>query len=192
MIINIPSKNINGFQTLIAEIEKSEIEKVLFVSSTSAYDNLNQPIDETMGCESENKPLSQIEALFRSSTKFDTTIVRFAGLIGYSRHPGRFFSSGKVIKDPENYVNLIHRDDCIAIINQLIEENIWGEVFNCCANTHPTKREYYSAAAKAIGMDIPQFASPGSSTYKIISNEKIKQNLNYHFLHADLLDMNYL
>jgi len=44
LIINITSKNIPGFKQLITEIEKSEIEKVLFVSSTSVYDNLNQTI----------------------------------------------------------------------------------------------------------------------------------------------------
>ncbi len=192
MIINIPSKNITGFKALVNEIEKSAIEKVLFVSSTSVYDNLNQTIDESMGLESEDKPLSKIEALFRTSSKFKTTIVRFAGLIGYGRHPGRFFASGKIVKDPDGYVNLIHRDDCIAIIDQLVEQKIWGEVFNCCADSHPSKREFYTAAAQSIDMDIPQFANPGCSSFKIISNEKIKQYLNYRFLHADLMDMAYL
>lgn len=192
LIINITSKNIPGFKQLLAEIEKSAIEKVLFISSTSVYDNLNQTIDESMGLESEHKPLSQIEALFRASPKIETTILRFAGLIGYNRHPGRFFASGKVIKDPDGYVNLIHRDDCIAIITQLIEDDIWGEAFNCCADTHPKKRDYYPKAAKSIGMTTPKFANPGSTAFKIISNQKIKHRLNYHFLHADLMDMDYL
>jgi nucleoside-diphosphate-sugar epimerase len=192
LIINIPSKNINGFKALLAEIEKSEIEKVLFVSSTSVYDDLNQTIDESMGCESENKPLSQIEALFRTSPKIETTIVRFGGLIGYSRHPGRFFASGKVVKEPDSFVNLIHRDDCIAIITQLIEQDIWGEAFNCCADTHPKKRDYYTKAAESIAVDIPQFSALDLTTFKIISNKKIKQRLNYTFLHADLMNMAYL
>lgn len=192
LIINIPSKNINGFKALLAEIEQSDIEKVLFVSSTSVYDNLNKTIDESMGVESENKPLSQIEALFRASPKIETTIVRFAGLIGYSRHPGRFFASGKVIKDPDAFVNMIHRDDCIAIITQLIEQSIWGDAFNCCADTHPKKRDYYTKAAESIAVDIPQFAASELTGYKIISNKKIKQRLNYRFLHADLMDMVYL
>ena len=41
LIINIPSKNIDGFIGLLREIEKSEVEKLLFVSSTSVYENNN-------------------------------------------------------------------------------------------------------------------------------------------------------
>ena len=52
LIINIPSKNIDGFRYLIKEIEKSEIEKVLFVSSTSVYENRNKTVSESDGEES--------------------------------------------------------------------------------------------------------------------------------------------
>lgn len=41
LIINIPSKNIDSFRNLLEEIEVSDIEKVLFVSSTSVYEKLN-------------------------------------------------------------------------------------------------------------------------------------------------------
>ena len=191
LIINIPSKNIKGFKALLSMIEKSEIEKVLFVGSTSVYENMNQTIVESSGSESTSKPLFKIETLFRRSSKVATTIIRFAGLIGYSRHPGRFFASGKVIKDPDSFVNLIHRDDCIAIITQIIEQEIWGEDFNCCADTHPTKREYYTKMAKSIGTDIPTFENPDSTSFKIISNKKLKERLNYTFLHADLMDIDY-
>ena len=192
LLVNIPSKNITGFKMLVREVEKSEIEKVLFVSSTSVYDNQNKIIDESTGSETINKPLFIIENLFRNSTKVATTVVRFGGLIGYSRHPGRFFSSGKVVKDLDSFVNLIHRDDCIAIVAKILEKEIWGEDFNCCADTHPTKREYYTKAAQSIGMDIPKFENPASPSFKIISNKKIKHQLNYTFLHADLMDINYL
>ena len=47
LIVNIPSKNIDGFSNLIQEIEKSEIEKVLFVSSTSVYEDINKTISES-------------------------------------------------------------------------------------------------------------------------------------------------
>ena len=191
LIINIPSKNIKGFKALLDAIEKSEIEKVLFVGSTSVYENINQTIFESSGSETTSKPLFKIETLFRSSSKVATTIIRFAGLIGYSRHPGRFFASGKVIKDPDSFVNLIHRDDCIAIITQIIEQEIWGEDFNCCADTHPTKREYYTKTAKSIGTDIPTFENPDSTSFKIISNKKLKERLHYTFLHADLMDIDY-
>ena len=38
LIVNIPSKNSKSFENLILEIEKSSIQKVLFISSTSVYE----------------------------------------------------------------------------------------------------------------------------------------------------------
>ncbi len=70
--------------------------------------------------------------------KIKTTIVRFGGVIGYNRNSGKFFSKGSPVHNPDSNVNFIHRDDCIEIISQLVEQEVWGEVFNCCADTHPT------------------------------------------------------
>jgi len=187
LIVNIPSKNIDGFSTLIKEIERSEVEKVLFISSTSVYENNNKTISESDGKESTLSPLFTIENLFRNSSKFNATIVRFGGLIGYSRNPGKFFINKRLVHDPDSNVNLIHRDDCIGIISQIVEQEVWGEVFNCCADTHPTKREFYTQAAESLGAPAPEFVNSGSNSFKIISNQKVKQILNYEFLHPDLM-----
>ena len=191
LIINVPSKNMDGFSNLKKEIEKSEIENVLFVSSTSVYEDNNKIISESDGEESTQSQLLTIENLFRKSTKFKTTIVRFGGLIGYSRNPGKFFSKGRLVHNPDSHVNLIHRDDCIGIISQIVEQEVWGEVFNCCADTHPTKKEFYTQAAKSIGSSPPEFVTSGSQSFKIISNQKVKQFLNYEFLHPDLMKIKY-
>lgn len=191
LIINIPSKDIDGFSSLIKEIEKSALEKVLFVSSTSVYENKNKTFSEPDGEESTLSPLLTIENLFRNSDKFKTTIVRFGGLIGYSRNPGRFFSQGRLVRNPDSHVNLIHRDDCIGIISQIVEQEVWDEVFNCCADTHPTKREFYTQAAKSIGVPAPEFVNSEAKSFKIISNKKVKQILNYEFMHPDLMKIKF-
>ena len=191
LIINIPSKNIEGFIELLKEIENSEIEKVLFVSSTSVYENKNKTISESDGEESIQSPLLTIEDLFRNSNKIRTTIIRFGGLIGYSRNPGKFFSQGRIIRNPDSNVNLIHRDDCIGIISQIVEQEVWGEVFNCCADTHPTKRDFYTQAAKSTGFPVPRFEDSSSISFKIISNKKVKQQLNYKFLYDDLMNIKF-
>ena len=191
LIVNIPSKNTEHFSDLIQEIEKSEVRKVLFVSSISVYENRNKTITESNGKESKLKPLSTIESMFRESNKFQTTIVRFGGLIGYSRNPGRFFSNGRPVRDPDSNVNLIHRDDCIKIISQIVEQDIWDEDFNCCADTHPSKREFYTQATKQIGAPAPDFDESGGTSFKIISNQKVKRVLNYSFLHPDLMEIKF-
>lgn len=187
LIVNIPSKDIDGFGKLLKEIENSEIRKVLFVSSTSVYENNNKTITESGGEESTLNPLLTIENLFRNNRKFETTIVRLGGLIGYSRNPGRFFSNKKLVRNPDSTVNLIHRDDCINIIEQIVAQEIWGEVFNCCADTHPTKREFYTQAAKQLGVSVPNFQESDDLIFKIISNQKVKRILDYEFVHPDLM-----
>ena len=112
-------------------------------------------------------------------------------LICYSRNPGKFFHKGKVVHNPDSNVNLIHRDDCIGIISQIVEQDVWGEVFNCCADTHPTKREFYTHTAKSTGFPVPDFANSHTKSFKIISNQKVKQILNYEFLHPDLMKIKF-
>ena len=83
-------------------------------------ENKNKTITESEGEESTLNPLQTIENLFWNNIKFETTIVRLGGLIGYSRNPGRFFNNKKLVSNPDSKVNLIHRDDCINIIEQIV------------------------------------------------------------------------
>ncbi len=191
LIINIPSKDINAFGNLVEEIEKSEIENILFISSTSVYENKNKIVSEPDGEESTQHHLITIENIFRGINRIKTSIIRFGGLIGYSRNPGIFFSKGKIVQNPDSHVNLIHRDDCIEIINQIIEQEVWGKIFNCCADSHPTKREFYTHTAKSIGFPSPNFANSGTNSFKIISNQKVKETLGYTFLHPDLMKIEF-
>ena len=187
LIVNITSKDIDGFERLLQKIEASGIESLLFVSSTSVYPVKSKVVSEAAGEESSDHPLVIIENLFRQSEQFRTTIVRFAGLIGGSRHPGRFFRGGKTVKNPGANVNLIHLDDCINIIDLIVANNIWGETFNACADTHPSKREFYSHAADMMGAPSPDFDDSDDLSFKIIDNRKLKRVLGYEFLHPDLM-----
>jgi nucleoside-diphosphate-sugar epimerase len=185
LIINITSKNYAAFNLLIKEIEKSAIKHVLFISSTSVYKNTQSWVTESSHSELPENKLFQIEQLFSANNRFNTTILRLSGLIGYQRHPGRFFKQGKLVPSPDAPVNLIHRDDCIAIIKAIIEQCVWGEIFNACADNHPSKKQFYSHARSLLGQEAPSFSDSGESHYKIVSNDKIKQQLNYQFIYPD-------
>ena len=191
LIVNIPSKNVAGFRDLVNEIEVSHIKHVLFVSSTSVYENVKKTIKESDIGFYSSSPLLDIEDLFNNWASDQTTIVRFGGLIGYGRHPGRFFRPGRIVRNPDSPVNLIHRDDCIGIISRIIQEGTWGELFNCCADTHPTKRAFYTRAVEAIGVPLPEFGETDSRVGKLISNEKTKRLLNYQFKHPDLMKIEF-
>ncbi len=181
-----------GFAKLIKQIETSTIKKVLFISSSSVYGAVNGAVSEDDGMESADSLLYQIEQMFTSNTHFKTTILRLSGLIGYSRHPGNFFKNGKVVQQPDAPVNLIHRDDCIGIINAIIKQAAWGEIFNGCAMTHPTKRNFYSHARTLLNLPNPEYSSESDiAAYKIVSNEKVIKQLGYQFIYPDVMTIKY-
>ena len=185
LIIAIPSKNIVGFKNLISHIENSKIKNILFISSTSVYPNSNSIITEEHLIH--KTPLSEIEMLFKTNTNFKSTILRFGGLIGYDRKPGNFFKNGKIINYPDAFVNLIHRDDCIQIIKEIIAKNIWDKTLNACADTHPKKRDFYAKEFKKEGRNNPTFNELASNEYKIINSDQLKSILNYNFIYSDLM-----
>lgn len=186
LLISITSKNIGDFKRLISKIEQSSVAKVIFISSTSVYPNLNKVMtekDETL-----NSSLVEVENLFKNNDCFQTTILRFAGLFGGNRHPGNWFADKK-IPQPNGYVNMIHREDCINIIQQIMQQNIFGQVFNACSNHHPTRKEFYINAKKTLGKPIPEFDDSKPLEYKIISSKKLRKVVGYEFLHDDLLSI---
>ena len=190
LIINITSKNIPAFKDLLLELEKSKIDRVIFVSSSSVYPNLNKVVAEGDGVELKEHKLYLIENIFRQNTKFQTTVLRLSGLIGYSRHPGNWFAT-RPISQPNAPVNLIHRDDCIGLIEAIIDQQAWGEVFNGVADTHPIKRDYYSYAKSIQNKAPPGLVEGETLSYKIVSNAKIKDYLRYKFIHPDIMQITF-
>lgn len=185
LIISITSKNVYDFEQLILRIQESPIRKVLFVSSTSVYPNTNSEVDEDSP--TKETALAQIEQLFRKNDHLESTILRFGGLFGYDRKPGNFARPGRKMDNPDGYINLIHQDDCINIIDQIIVQGAWGETFNACADTHPTRRDFYTQQVLKLGRPVPEFDEDSANEYKIVSNTKIKARLGYSLLHADLM-----
>ena len=192
LVINIPFKGVGEFAKLVTVIETSNIDKVIFVSSTSVYRNDAGEINEEDETALSPCKLLDIESLFTANQHFTTTIVRFGGLIGYNRNPAHFFKNGKVINKPESKVNLIHRDDCINILDRIIGLNAWGKTYNGCADTHPTKKEFYTYACQMSKLPIPNCADDNDPSYKVILNTKVKQELNYRFVHTDVLKLQFI
>lgn len=181
---------LHQINTLIQFIKDSEVKKILFISSTSVYPDLNKIIteDEDLPIQPVPNILREAEIKFQELVNQKVTIVRFAGLVGGSRHPGRFFAGKKQVANPKAPVNLIHLDDCIHILMRIIKQDIWGKIFNACADEHPSREEFYTAAARALNLEPPHFALPSlTDRYKIISNTKIKAALGYQFIYSNPL-----
>lgn len=193
LLINIPPsklfREVRTYTPLINAISKSEVTKVIFISSTSVYPALNQVAyeEDTELIKDGDNALLDIERAFQNA-EFDTTILRFGGLVGGERYPGRFFSASKVIKGANQPVNLIHLYDCIQIIEQVIAKDCFGQVFNGVADSHPGRKEFYSLATALKGGKELLF-NDEKIPYKIISNKKTKRLLNITFQYPDLLEM---
>lgn len=198
VILNFPPKRAsntsdsykNKVLEIIPHITKNQ--KVLFVSSTSVYQNTNAAVTEDLAVQPEKasgKAVAEVEALLQETFQERLTILRFSGLFGYDRLPGRFLANKKEISNADAPINLIHRDDCIGLINAILANDVWGEIINGCADQHPLRKAYYTEAALKIGLTPPTFITNKESSYKIVSNTKSKDLLHYTYRHPDPLKL---
>jgi len=155
--------------------------KILLISTTSVYPNVNRVVTEQDA--DVHNPITQAERIVQDSG-IPATILRFGGLFGPGRHPGRFLAGKDAISGGNLPVNLIHMDDCIEIIKNIVDHNVWGHVFNACSDDHPARKEFYTKAAIALGLRPPIFSDDDHGGYKIVSSERLKTVLNYKFSHS--------
>ena len=197
LIVNIPPErrddiveyHIEQFSSLIDALGQSPVRSVLFVSSTSVYPSLNREVTEEDAADPEaisGQALLLVEEMLMQESGFQTTVLRFGGLIGYDRNPEKYLVSMKEIVNPDQPMNFIHRDDCVQIISEIIRLQQWGEVFNACSPLHPLRREYYARAAEVTGIPLPPLASSAEpASFKIVDSTKLISALHYQFLHPD-------
>ena len=193
LIVNIPPKLrsnssenfVSKIENLLPFIEKSTVKKVLFVSSTSVYGEDNELVteDTPLNPNTEGgRQLVIVENLLQKNTHFETTILRFGGLIGEDRNPVRFLSGRENIGNPDAPINLIHQDDCIGSIEKIIALNSWNKTFNAVAPYHPSRKEYYTQKATELNLALPKFAASNSIVGKTILNDKLIKHLQYSFI----------
>lgn len=197
LVLNIPPKlradggesYLQQMQLLLKALQHSSVSRLLFVSSTSVYLDLNRVVTEedtafTEAQDPENA-LLRTERMFQEREDWVCTIVRFGGLVGGSRQPGRFMAGKQNLPNGDAPVNMIHLDDCVNILARIIEQEKWGQVYNACADEHPSRRDFYEAAALALGLASPTFADMEETQFKRINSQKLKDDLAYVFVHPD-------
>ena len=182
---------VNKVKTLIPFIEKSGVQKVVFVSSTSVYGD-DFPIVEITEETKPNpdtesgKQLVIAETLLQSNPNFKTSVIRFGGLLGEERHPVKFLAGRANVENPDAPVNMIQREDCIGVIEKALEFTRndkweWNQTFNAVAPQHPTRKAYYHKKAENLNLPLPTFAENSESKGKMISSKKVETILGYSF-----------
>ena len=188
-------RQIDAVRTAAAE---GGIERILFASSTGVYPNVERTVteaDQPPGApdalpgtrRATGRALLDVEARLLNDSRFATTVVRLGGLYGGDRHPGRFLAGRTDVARPRAPVNLLHRDDGVGLFRALLDQGVQGEVFNACADRHPTRRTLYTQAAEHMGLEPPAFDDADATTGKVVDNQKLKARCGYVFQHPDPL-----
>lgn len=181
-----PKENFVKKMTLLfTEVEKSKVKHVIYVSSTSVFED-----EESIPTYTENdipnansstaQKLIEVEKLWQSSKKFTTAVVRFGGLVGEDRHPVKYLAGRENIQSPHAPVNLIEQKDAIRLLFQLVEKSTSG-VFHGVYPNYPSREKYYSAAAKKRGLEPPNFKQVINSKGKLISTQETSKILDFEF-----------
>ncbi len=187
MIALPPSKvEFEKFETCIEKIPQDAFKQIILISSTGIYKDCNQKITENSKEIKTEGSLFAIERACQLRFRKTLTILRMGGLIGPGRNPANFLHSERIQNNPRGKVNLVHSDDCVKIIEKVIEKELVNKRYNVVMDDHPTKKEFYSTVAFLAGKNEPKFDPNGRRHFKIISNEKIKKELDYQFM--DIFD----
>lgn len=150
---------------------------VIYTSSTGVYGETQGLVTEKTSPRPATHSSTAVLAAeaWLAATGCPLTILRLAGLIAPDRHPGRFYGGrDRPIPQADAPVNLVHRDDVIAAVRLLLgRTDLGSDTYNVCAAAHPTKGDFYAAAAAALGLKIAG-RDRGGADGKIISSAKLR------------------
>ncbi len=192
LIINIPPKLRSGtgenyvakMNLVLDALAQSSVKNVIFVSSTSVYGSAKGTVTEEtipQPVTASGKQLLEVETLFKQKKTFNTTIIRFGGLIGPNRHPITNLAGKQLQTNGDAPVNLIHLDDCIRITTTIIDNNYWNDTFNGVYPYHPTKREFYTEMATKTGLQPPHYKTINNGIGKRVTPNRLVNVKNFEF-----------
>jgi len=170
-------------QSIIETAISFNVKKVIYISSTGVYGDCDAEVDELMAPRPDTEPgsvLLKAEELFQKQAELETTIIRFGGLVGPGRHPGRFFAGKRDIPNGMAPVNLIHQQDCVGITEAVIEQNVFGILLNACSPGHPAKAMFYREMALNANLPLPEFINE-LKNWKVVNSVNIGAYLKYDF-----------
>lgn len=204
LVINIPPRSRSGngafhleqIKYLRSLIDNSAIRKVILVSSTGVYPEVTSA--EKYGEDflismqnAGNDTIFRAEQLMANNRKYDLTIVRFGGLLGDDRVPGKYFL-GKEHVAGHTRVNFIHRQDAVRMLAWVMEKELWNETFNGVAPIHPLRRDVYEKNAHDLGIAPPaSYQNEPEGNDRLIDSGKIIKT-GFEFEFPDPLGFSYL
>lgn len=181
LLICIPPSKCQHYTSFLSSLcayeEFQSISHVIFISSTSVYDQ-----KEGVFSESHDIKIPASTLVYEGEKVLQNkvhTILRCTGLMGKDRVAGKYFAHKNVL-DGKNKVNHVHQLDVIRVIDFVLEHKLKG-IYNVCAPLHPTKEEVYTHNASCMNFERPIFKN-GKELNRIICSKKLQEEgFEYHY-----------
>lgn len=156
--------------------------KIIFTSSTGVYSGLNGNLDEqSIDIYKPQNNLQFIEKQLFEKYKQNCIVLRLGGLVSDQRHYGVYFAGKENIPNGLDVVNLVHTQDVIQCIHELIILEKFGHSYNIVSDCHQTRQEFYSNFCINRNLTPPTFTESESAQNKIIANQFIKNTIDFKF-----------
>lgn len=201
LVINIPPRSrttdggfyLEQLKFLRSMADQSSIKKIIFVSSTGVYpdqNNIKAYTEELEITPETTGNITQLKGEKMFSGWEELTIVRFGGLLGDDRIPGKYVA-GRENVNGHTRVNFIYRNDAARILEWIIDKELWNETYNGVAPIHSLRKDIYERNAADLGLESPKsYINNQEGADRIISGEKILKS-GFEFEYPNPLDFPY-
>jgi nucleoside-diphosphate-sugar epimerase len=180
LIICIPPSGFSNYDQIVGSIVTcfNAKTKIIFTSSTGVYEEINGEVTEDSN-KTKDHPVFLAEQKLRELAVDRLTILRLAGLIGDNRHPVKYFIQKDLIPNCNAPVNLVCQKDVIRAIELILEKQLFSKTYNIVNPSHPSKKDYYMNASKALSNGNPkaEFGAGG----KLVLGTKFEEEAGFKY-----------
>jgi nucleoside-diphosphate-sugar epimerase len=165
-----------GMEDLARRMEESGVPRLLYTGSTGVYAQEDGSwVDEDSPADpaaERGRLLLRAEEMLRGIGGVATTVLRLAGLWGPGRDPADWAArwAGTERRDGESWLNLIHGEDVVRVLEDLLAREHRGVL--CLADGRPhRRRELFEVVRSVRGLDPVRWV-PGGGRGRRISGRR--------------------
>ncbi len=152
---------------------------LILMSSISVYREYDCEVDEGSPITQSSK---QAEAEQLMQTLRDKLIIlRLGGLMADDRIAGKW---SKVSVFEDGFVNYVHRDDVIGVVEALLSQKKEQGIFNVVAPKHPLRSLVHRSNSKKFGFELGEFKE---MSHRKIFSTALERDIKYNFRYSDPL-----
>ncbi|ART79695.1 NAD(P)-binding domain-containing protein [Oceanisphaera avium] len=190
LIICVPPGKLPHYTEQLSAVAKlaaaAGFSRLIYTSATSIYggEGIKQEADAKPDSE-RGERMQACETAMHNSGIARVLCLRLSGLVGGSREPGRFLA-GRSFEGGDEPINLVAQEDLLRFFPALLAKNDWPAALNVSAPHHPSRKAFYSQAAKLRQLPPPNFS--GGGVGKTIDGSAISRYLGLDYLVSDWFD----